>query len=120
LEQVLKSLFASIPYNNYTKNVMANYEGYYSSVIFAYFASLGFEIIAEDATNTGRIDLTIKLPNRIIILEFKVDIKETALQQIKEKKYYKKYQNENKDIYIIGVCFDSKQKNITEFEWEKV
>ena len=33
-KSVLISLFASIPYNNYTNNKMYNYEGYYASVIY--------------------------------------------------------------------------------------
>ena len=82
--------------------------------------SLGFPCIAEDVTNKGRIDLTIKLPDRTVIIEFKVDSKETALAQIKQKKYYEKYQQESNELFIIGICFDSKEKNITEFEWERV
>ena len=120
LKSTLTSLFATIPYNNYVKNELAHYEGYYATVVFTYLVSLGFKCITEDATNKGRIDLTIKLPNRIVIIEFKVDIKEKALKQIKEKKYYEKYLSENKDIFIVGICFSSDDKNITEFEVEKI
>jgi hypothetical protein len=119
LKTTLISLFASIPYNNYVKNELAHYEGYYATVVFTYLVSLGFECITEDATNKGRIDLTIKLPNRIVIIEFKVDIKEKALKQIKQRKYYEKYLDDKKEIFIVGICFGSVDKNITEFEWEK-
>ena len=120
LKTTLTALFASIPYNNYVKNELAHYEGYYATVVFTYLVSLGFECVTEDATNKGRIDLTIKLPNRIVIIEFKVDMKEKALKQIKEKKYYEKYTNDGREIFIVGICFDSEDKNITEFEWDKV
>jgi len=33
---------------------------------------LGLDIIGEDVTNKGRIDLTVRLDNVIYILEFKV------------------------------------------------
>ena len=57
---VLKSLFASIAYNNFSKNEIENYEGFYASVVYAYFAGVGFDkIIAEDATHEGRIDLSV-------------------------------------------------------------
>jgi hypothetical protein len=122
LKQSLISLFASIPYNNYANNIIAEYEGYYASVVFTYLMSLGFPCVAEDVTQKGRIDLTIKLPNRIVVIEFKVDQKETALAQIKQKKYYEKYLTEAKakeqDVYIVGICFDSQDKNVTEFEWQ--
>jgi len=120
LKTTLTSLFASIPYNNYVKNELSHYEGYYATVVFTYLVSLGFECVTEDATNKGRIDLTIKLPNRIVIIEFKVDIKEKALKQIKERKYYEKYMDDEREIFIVGICFSSEGKNITEFEWEKI
>ena len=81
-EKVLKSLFASIPYNNFTNNEIQNYEGYYASVIYAYLASLGVEIITEDATNKSRIDLTLKFSDKVYIFEFKVDKKEDAIELI--------------------------------------
>ena len=124
LKPALQSLFASIPYNNYVNNELAHYEGYYASVVFTYLMSLGFPCVAEDVSNKGRIDLTIKLPHRIAIIEFKVDSKETALAQIKARKYYEKYlseaKNKQQEIIIIGICFDSNEKNITEFEWEVI
>ena len=59
------------------------------------------------------------MDNTIYIIEFKVDTKENALKQIKEKKYYEKYLNDNKNIYLIGIGFNTDDKNISEFEWEK-
>jgi len=115
----LSSMFSSIPYNNYTKNNLASYEGFYASVIYVYLQSLGFHIIGEDVTNKGRIDLTIIISDTIYIIEFKVDGKQNALQQIKDKRYYEKYLNQNKDIYLIGIEFDTKEKNINRFEWER-
>lgn len=116
----LTTLFASIPYHNYANNIIAEYEGYYASVVFTYLMSLGFPCIAEDVTHRGRIDLTIKLPGRIIIIEFKVDKKEKALEQIKQKKYYEKYLTQGQAIYIVGICFSSNDRNIIEFDWEKL
>ncbi|WP_083945061.1 ATP-binding protein, partial [Thiomicrospira microaerophila] len=117
----LTSIFASIPYNNFIKNDMQNYEGFYASVIYVYLQSLGLNIIGEDVTHKGRIDLTIKMDNAIYILEFKVDAtdKTNALQQIKDKGYATKYINEQKPIYLIGIHFNSGEKNLSEFEWEK-
>ena len=115
----LVSIFASIPYNNYVKNSIAEYEGFYASVVYIYLSSLGIELIAEDVTNRGRIDLTIKLNNNIFIIEFKVG-KANALNQIKSRNYHQKYLNENKNVYLVGINFDKKDKNISKFEWEEV
>lgn len=115
----ITSVFASIPYNNYSKNGIANYEGFYASVVYVYLQSLGLNIIGEDVTNKGRIDLTIVMDSAIYILEFKVDGTD-ALTQIKEKKYHEKYLDKNRDMYLIGIEFNSKDKNINNFEWEKI
>lgn len=120
LKQHLYSLFAAIPYDNYVNNNMSVYEGYYASVIFTFLSSLGFEVKAEDHSNKGRIDMTMIGPRSIFILEFKVDVPgEAALYQIVTKRYYEKYTSQQKDIYLIGIHFDSDQRNISGFEWKK-
>ncbi len=119
-EQALRCLFAAIPNNNHTRNNIASFEGYYASVIYAGLASLGLDIAAEDVTSTGRIDLTVKLNGHIYIMEFKVDGQDAALAQIKEKNYHAKYLNEDGDIYLIGIDFDSASRSVAGFEWERI
>ncbi|PCJ16084.1 MAG: hypothetical protein COB02_17135 [Candidatus Cloacimonadota bacterium] len=119
LETSLKSMFASIPNDNYRKNKIQEYEGFYASVIYVYFQSLGLDIIGEDVTNRGRIDLTLKLNNAIYIIEFKMG-DENALEQIKSKNYHQKYLTENKEIYLVGINFNKEDKNISKFEWKKI
>jgi len=113
------SLFASIPYNLFTNNRMYEYEGYYVSVFYAYLKALGIKITAEDVTNKGRIDLTLKLPNATYVTEFKVDGSD-ALSQLKSMKYHEKYLNENKPVYLIGINFDTSERNISKIEWEQI
>jgi hypothetical protein len=120
LEITLKSLFASIAYNNFTNNYIENYEGFYASVIYAYFAGAGFDkIIAEDATNSGRIDLSVFIDDKVYIFEFKVN-SAGALSQIIDKGYHQKYMSDYNEIYIIGVEFDSKERNLVECGWKKI
>ena len=125
-ESAIRQLFAMLPNDSYRKNQMQNYEGYYANVIYAYFAGLGIEFIAEDVTNLGRIDLTIATPDmsQVYIIEFKVVDNKTqdakALEQIKERKYYEKYMDRAKEIIIIGIEFSKKDRNISKFEWERI
>jgi len=87
LEQVFKSLFTSIAYNNFTKNEIENYEGFYTSILYSYFTGAGFDkIVAEDATNHGRVDLSMFIDDKVYIFEFKVN-QTGALEQIKDKNY---------------------------------
>jgi len=111
LEEAIRKLFSSIAYNNFTRNDIQNYEGFYASVLYSYFAALGLEIIAEDVSNKGRIDLTLKYEEKVYLFEFKV-IDEDPLKQIEEKKYYEKYSG---DIFLIGIVFDKAERNIKKF-----
>jgi Predicted AAA-ATPase/PD-(D/E)XK nuclease superfamily len=116
LEPVIRRLFSSIAYNNFTNNDIERYEGFYASVLYAYFASLGLDIIAEDVSNKERIDLTLKAEGRTFLFEFKVTDKE-PLEQIKKMRYYEKYSGER---YLIGIVFDPRARNVSKFEWERI
>jgi hypothetical protein len=119
LQIAIKSLFAAIPYYLYTNNPMFEREGYYVSVFYAYLKAMGLDIAVEEATNRGRIDMAIKMSEIIYIIEFKVD-GSNALSQIKEMKYHEQYQSDSRDIYLVGLEFDTKDRNISKVEWEKV
>ncbi len=119
LNMAIQSLFASIPYNLFIKNKMYKHEGSYVSVFYSYIKALGLELIGEDCTNKGRIDLTIKMPDSIIIIEFKVD-GTSGLEQIKDKKYHEKYLSENLPIFIGGIEFSKKDRNISSLKWDRV
>ena len=123
LKTVFQSLFAAIPHDWYRKNKLSQYEGYYASIFYCYFTALGLDVTAEDTTNHGRIDMTVKMEDRIYIFEFKVvDIDKTpgtALEQVKQKKYADKYRGNGASIYLIGVEFDRNERNIVRFEWEQ-
>ncbi len=105
----------------------------YSYVIAVYsmLYTTGLNVIIEDNTSKGRIDITVMVDEKIVyifhitfvIMEFKVldnqREKGKALKQIKEKEYHKKYLNYEK-IYIIGIEFDKVKKNVINFEYEKI
>ena len=72
LVAAIRRLFAGVPWRNFTHNDLAEAEGYYASVLYAFFASLNADIIPEDVSNHGQVDLTIKLAGYIYVIEIKV------------------------------------------------
>ena len=123
IKDILYSFFASIPSDWYRKNELQDYEGYYASVIYALFNGAGLRTIAEDATNTGRIDLTVLWESNAYVVEFKVvedKADGNALSQIKEKRYFEKYVNKYSSVYLIGIEFSKKDRNIVSFDWERL
>ncbi len=123
IERVYRGLFSAIPHDWYRKNKLSEYEGYYASIFYCYFTALGLDVIAEDTTCRDRIDMTVKMDNKVYIFEFKVvDIDKTpgtALEQIRQKGYADKYRSSTSEIYRIGVEFDRNERNIVRFEWDR-
>ncbi|PKM35511.1 MAG: hypothetical protein CVV06_15920 [Gammaproteobacteria bacterium HGW-Gammaproteobacteria-10] len=123
LKQAFHAFFATIPHDWYRKNQLAGYEGYYASIVYCYFAALGLDVTAEDSTNHGRIDLTVKLDNRVFLIEFKVidqyQAAGDALRQIKAKNYQDKFINRGLAVYLLGVSFNKADRNIVDFFWEQ-
>ena len=72
LETLFKTFFAGIPYQWHTKNDIADYEGYYASVFYSYFASLGLDTTVEDSSSHGRLDMAVRFNENIYLFEFKV------------------------------------------------
>ncbi|TWI77340.1 PD-(D/E)XK nuclease superfamily protein [Desulfobotulus alkaliphilus] len=123
LRDIFHRFFASIPHDWYRKNELSGYEGYYASIFYCYFAACGFEIRAEDATNHGRMDVSLFYEDICCIFEFKVleNSKEgSAMAQLKDRKYHEKYQDSGRKIYLVAVEFSKKGRNIEKFEVEKV
>jgi len=120
--EVLKSLFAGIPFDWYRKNNLSEYEGYYASVIYSFLRGVGFDIVAEDVTSKGRLDLAIRVMDKVYLLEFKVVEKEeeSALQVLKSKGYEEKYKATAREIYLLGLDFSERERNLINFQWEKV
>jgi hypothetical protein len=123
LRQLFHTFFAGIPHDWYRNNTIARYEGYYTSVFYTYFAGLGMEVIPEDATAKGRIDMTVLVNGQVYIFEFKV-VEESpqgsALAQIKARDYAAKYRGRGEPIHLIGVEFAKETRNIVGFEVESL
>jgi hypothetical protein len=121
LKDLFQAFFASIPHQWYDNNPISRYEGYYASVFYSYFAALGLDILLEDATNHGRIDMTVKFNSQIYLFEFKVVelvAEGHALQQLKDKGYAEKYRALGQPIHLIGVEFSRASRNVVRFEVE--
>jgi hypothetical protein len=120
MQTLFTAFFASIPHDWYRNNPIAQYEGYYASVFYSYFAALGLDIILEDTTNQGRIDMTVKFNKQVYLFEFKVVElvpQGKALQQLQDRGYADKYSSLRQPIHLIGVEFSKESRSVMGFEW---
>jgi hypothetical protein len=121
LRDLITAFFSSIPHDWYRNNPIAQYEGYYASVFYAYFASLGLDLTLEDSSNQGRLDMALKFQGHIYLFEFKVvelTPEGRALQQIKDRGYADKYRALGQPIHLIGVEFSKESRAVVGFEVE--
>ena len=119
LKQLFQAFYASIPYNWYSSNTIQEYEGYYASVFYSYFAALGLDLVLEDVNNHGRLDMALRFNGQVYLFEFKVvEEKPTgeALKQIHARGYADKYRALNQPLHLIGVEFGKQERNIIGFE----
>ena len=119
LRTLFESFFASIPYDWYTNNDIARYEGYYASVFYSYFAGLGLDIAVEDRTSRGRADLVLRFNDRVYLFEFKVVEQASegaAMAQLRDRGYAGKYRHLGQPIHLVGVEFSRESRNLVAFD----
>ena len=122
LETLFEAFFASIPYQWHTNNEIANYEGYYASVFYSYFASLGLTITVEDSSRAGRLDMAVEFNGNVYLFEFKMVERVSsgaALGQLQARDYAAKYRSRGEAIYLVGVEFSQETRNVVAFEVEQ-
>jgi vacuolar-type H+-ATPase subunit E/Vma4 len=114
--QLLKGFLASIPYDLHMPG-----EKYYQNIFYFVFNLVGLRSNAEVHTNRGRIDAVIEGKDWILIFELKVDKSaQEALEQIKTKGYAEPYMSGQKAIYLIGLNFNSAERNVSEYIVERI
>ena len=119
LQELFRAFFASIPYEWHVNNDIANYEGYYASVFYSYFAASGYDIVVEESSAVGRLDMAVRAGGHVYLFEFKVAEQAgegAALAQLRERDYAAKYRGGDETIHLIGVEFSRKTRTVTAFE----
>ena len=116
----LKALYAKLPYGSHEQGERKN-EFSYQRPLCALIAAQGFRYDPEATQTAGRSDLVAEHPCGIYIFELKVDSTAAkALEQIREKGYAKPYLAEGRPVWAIGLNFDSKTRQLTDADVERI
>ena len=119
LRDLFEEFFASIPHQWHSSSRVAEYEAYYASVFYTYFAACGLDARVEDSTNRGRVDMAVITPRKIWLFEFKTTKASTpsaSLQQIHDRDYADKYRSHSPPILLVGIEFDPKTRSIATYQ----
>ena len=122
VETLFKSFYDSIPYDWYTNNDIARYEGYYASVFYGYLEGAGLDPTVEDASNRGRLDMAVQFNDSVYLFEFKVvesAPEGAAMAQLKERGYAEKYRHLGRPIHLVALEFSREARNLVAFEVER-
>ena len=122
LKDLFHAFYASIPYEWYTNNDIARFEGYYASVFYSYFAGLGLDVTVEDSSNLGRLDMAVRFNGQVYLFELKVVEQAgegSAMGQLKGRGYADKYRGRGEPIHLVAVELSAEERNVVAFEAER-
>ena len=123
LESELRALLASVPHQWHSKNPMGSYEGWYASLLQAYFVASEAAVRAEESGSQGRADLIVHGFGRVYVFEFKMSDRAgagAALRQLRERGYVDRYLGRGEPVHLVGLEFSAETRNLTGFEAETV
>ncbi len=110
------SLFAGLSYD-----LEINAEKDVRNVLFLVFKLVGVYSEAEYHTSDGRIDILVRTPDYVYIMELKYDSSaQEALDQIKRKEYHLPWSVDNRQIIAIGINFSSEKRRIDDWLSERL
>ena len=115
LIELIDILFSTIPHQIFQQKQ----EAFFHAVLHLSFSAIGLLVQSEVSTAKGRVDTVVHTQRRIYVMEFKLDASsESALKQIREKRYGSPFLNQGKEVIALGVSFSSAEKAVE--EWEAV
>lgn len=106
--QKLEALFAKTSYQ-----IQGDSEKDFQYAMYILLELMGEYVEVEKATSNGRIDVLLQTKEYIYIIEIKInDTVEAALQQIEEKAYARRFADDNRQLFKIGVRFSTERRCI--------
>ena len=111
---LLNNFLETVPYCDNT-----HYEGHSQQTLYIMFALLtNYDILVEQHTAKGRIDITMETADTIYVMELKFNKSaEEALAQIEAKHYVDAFKMSGKKMVKIGLNFSVKDE-VNSLEWK--
>lgn len=114
----LKAYLSGVP-SELRVNV-SKYENYYHTIFYCIASLIGLDVNVEYNTSRGFIDMLIRTPKYIYVIELKVNGSATiAMRQIKNMGYADSFDTDSRTLYLIGLGFSKKTASISSCKIEK-
>jgi predicted type IV restriction endonuclease len=89
----------------------------YQSLIYAALMGFGADVSAEEQTSDGRMDIALKVPDAIYILELKFGkTAEEATDQIIAKNYAVCFATDTRPVWAVGMNISEDRRTIDQYK----
>lgn len=110
--RLMQQVLSTVPYCENT-----HYEGHYQQMLYLIFTLLGYFVDVEVRTPTGRVDVVMRTPHTLYIIEVKLNQSaEAAMQQIDLKNYPERFALCGLPIVKVSMNFDSEKHTISDWK----
>ena len=118
----LKALIADVPYSN-KKMASMDMEERYRLIISTIFNAIGFRVEVEKMHATGRIDMVVRTPRIIYVIELKLSKnggKKAGVKQILQNQYLEPFKSDKCQVIGLSIELDDLGKGLVDWENVKV
>ena len=112
---VLTDFYRSIPYD-----ISAPTEKHYQALLYtmlvAQGADVSADVSAEDRTSDGRIDIVLRMPREIYVIELKLGhTAAEAMEQLRRKDYAAKYRHDGRPVRLMAINISPDTRTIDDW-----
>ena len=116
-EDFMKRMEAFFTRQNYQIQGNAEKDFQYAMSIILQLLGENLIVHTEDATSEGRMDILVEAPRFIYMIEIKInDTVDAALHQIEDKGYARRFADDERKIFKIGVRFSTENRCIDDWK----
>ena len=110
--QTLRLFFAGYPYSLNNNN-----ERHYQSVLYTLLVAFGADVEAERQTANGRMDIVLRMPKAVYVIELKYGHStEEAAEQLQRKDYAAAFAFDGRPVIQVGINFSRDERTVTEWQ----
>ena len=105
----MRTYLSTIPYCDNT-----HYEGHYQQLLYVIFTLIGNYVDVEVRTPQGRVDMVLRTPSTLYVIELKLDPKQPRLsmEQINLKDYPERFALYGLPVVKVGINFSTEKRTI--------
>ncbi len=109
--RLLQEFLSTVPYAEHT-----DYEGHYQQMLYVIFSLLGIYVDVEVRTPRGRVDMVLRSPTTLYVVELKLNQSaEAAMSQINLKNYPERFALCGLPIVKVGINFDAERRTLADW-----